>query len=216
MKRILPLLLALLLLTACGTVPAADPTPEPLPEETLPAHVESPDEDELPIFPVGDGDAAPPAEEDAPASPALSDTEVTLDGISSFLRLTLPEGWTWEKIDNPKGADVIVLHPESDPDFSVELRLWKDGFPGMCGTGVTFTDYTLADGRKANIAYETIGNSISWTMILPESPDSFTVQFNADTAVYEAHRAEFELMLATLRQGVLAGLDVVSPSDATG
>lgn len=210
MKRLLPLLLALLLLCACG----ASSTEEELrAEETPAAPVEEIDEDELPIIPEGASVPDPAGEDDA--LPALSDTDVTLDGISSYLRVTLPEGWTWEQAGGTADGVVYGLRPAGDPDFVVELHYWPEGF-GMCGTGVTFTDYTLADGRKATIAYEVIGDSISWTMILPESPDAFTIQFTADMAVYEAHRAELEQMLGTIRQGVLAGLDVVKPEEATG
>lgn len=211
MKRLLPLLLALLLLTACGTAPAAEPDPVPPAEtgtdentETLPGPSQGLDEDELPILPVEDGE-----------TPALSDTQVTLDGLSSFLRVTLPEGWTWEQAGGTVDGAAYALYPENDPDFKVELRLWNDGF-GMCGTGVTFSEYILPNGQKATLAYEISGGSISWTLIPPEAPDSFTIQFTADMAVYEAHRAELELMLGTIQQGVRAEMDVVTPQTATG
>ena len=207
MKRMLPLLLALLLLTACGTAPAAPPpTEEPVIEDEAPAApTEAPGTDDTP---------APVEEEEAPAAPVLSETFVTLDGISSYLRLTLPEGWTWEQAGGTVDGAVYALYPENDPDFKVELRLWSDGF-GMCGTGVTFSEYTLPNGQKATLAYEISGGSISWTLIPPEAPDSFTIQFTADMAVYEAHQAELELMLSTLDQGILAGLDPVKPAEET-
>ena len=213
MKRLLPLLLALLLLTACGTAPAAEPDPVPPAEtgtdentETLPGPSQGLDEDELPILPVEDGETA---------SPALSDTQVTLDGISSFLRVTLPEGWTWEQAKGKMDGTVYVLYPEKDPDFKVELRFWPDGF-GMCGTGVTFSEYSLPNGQDATVATEMLGERMSWILILPESPDAFTIQFDADPALYEAHRAELELMLGTIQQGVRAEMDVVTPQTATG
>jgi len=211
MKRLLPLLLALLLLAACGTAPAAEPDPVPPAEtepgentETLPEPSVGLDEDELPILPAEDGE-----------TPALSDTQVTLDGISSFLRVTLPEGWTWEQAKGKMDGAVYALYPESDPDFKVELRFWPDGF-GMCGTGVTFSEYTLPNGQDATVATEMPGDSMSWILILPESPDAFTIQFDADPALYETHRAELELMLGTIQQGVRAEMDVVTPQTATG
>ena len=208
MKRMLPLLLALLLLTACGTAPAAPPpTEEPVIEDEAPAApTEAPGTDDTPA-PVEEG-------EEAPAAPVLSETFVTLDGISSYLRLTLPEGWTWEQAGGTVDGAVYALYPENDPDFKVELRLWSDGF-GMCGTGVSFQDYILPDGRRAELATEQIGGSLSWTLILPPAPDAFTIQFCAETPAYEAHRAELELLLSTLDQGILAGLDPVKPVDET-
>ena len=215
MKRILPLLLILLLLAACGTAPAEkDPAlpPETEPgtaEEPVPTPSEGPDEDELPIMPA-DGSFAP-----VDAVPATGGETVTLDGTDSYLRVTLPQGWTWAQAAGTVDGTVYGLWPEDDPDFKVELHWWPDGF-GMCGTGVTFQDYTLPDGQKATLAYERIGEDFCWTLILPESPDSFTIQFNAPYALYEAHRAELELLLGTLQQGVLAHPDVVPVEEATG
>ena len=235
MKRLLPLLLIfVLLLAACGSESASpDPTQAPqeagddrqadAPEETPadkpeeetdtlpPEQAEStpapalpggdgPDEDELPLFPGEE-------EEDGAL---LSDTQVTLNGLSSYLRVTLPEGWTWEQAAGAVDCTVYGLWAEGDPDFKVELRFWPEKF-AMCGTGVTFQDYTLPDGQKASLAYERIGEDFTWILILPESPDSFTVQFTAPYALYEAHRAELELLLGTIRQGVLAHPDVVTP-----
>ena len=230
MKRILPLfLILLLLLTACGTaVPAAQPgaepaaaTPapseEPLSPDAEPTPQEGPDEDELPIIgPEGLLGADPTVPDDAVPVPGET---VTLDGISSYLRVDLPEGWTWEQAVGTVKDTVYCLYPADDPAFKVELHYWAEGFPGLCGTGMSFSDYTLPDGRKANIAYEVSDEEIWWWMTLPESPDSFSIQFGAPYALYESHRAELEQMLSTIRQGVLAGLtgpDVVKTDEPTG
>ena len=225
MKRALPLLLALLLLAACGTAPAAEqvfpPESEPgIPDAPSPTPHEGPDEDELPIL-TGEENAAPVEDEGESPSPAVPSraVTVTLDGVSSYLRVTLPEGWTWEQAAGAVDDTVYALYPEDDPEFKVELHLWNDGFPGLCGTGMSFSEYTLADGRKASIAYEVSGEEIWWWLILPESPDAFSIQFGVPYALYEAHRAELEQMLGTIQLGVLASLDgpdVVETEEATG
>ena len=110
---------------------------------------------------------------------------------------------------------VYGLWPEDDPDFKVELHCWPDKF-AMCGTGVTFQDYMLPNGQKATLATEEIGDELNWILILPESPDAFTIQFCVKTELYEAHRAELELLLGTIRQGVRAELTVVTPELADG
>ena len=219
MKKLLPLLLILLLLlSACGA-PAEQPDPAPeetpesepgTPEEPEPTTLEGMDEDELPIFPA-EGSASPEKED----APALGEETVTLDGTDSYLRVTLPQGWTWAQAAGTQEGTVYGLWPEDDPDFKVELHWWPERF-AMCGTGVTFQDYTLPDGQKASLAYERIGEDFTWILILPESPDSFTVQFTAPYALYEAHRAELEQLLGTLQQGVLAHPDVVPVEEATG
>ena len=142
--------------------------------------------------------------------PTIGGGTVTLDGISSYLRVDLPEGWTWAQAGGTPTGTVYGLWPEADPDFKVELHYWPEKF-AMCGTGVTIQDYTLPNGEKATLAYERIGDGISWVLILPEAPDSFTIQFAVPYSLYESHRAELELLLGTIRQGVLAHPDVVTP-----
>ncbi len=216
MKRLLPLLLILLLLlSACGASPEGEkdqpllPEEEPgVPESPAPGG-EGPDEDELPIL-TDDGLLAP-----YDGVPAIGGETVTLDGISSYLRVDLPEGWTWAQAGGTAKGTVYGLWTEDDPDFKVELHYWPEKF-AMCGTGVTFQDYTLPNGQKATLAYEQIGEEFSWILILPESPDSFTIQFAVPYSLYETHRQELELLLGTIRQGVRAEPDVVTPELADG
>ncbi len=215
MKKLLPLLLIpVLLLAACGGVaPPAQSDPLPAQAEKsspAPSPAEEPETDEFELPVLGDEPLTPAGE-----LPTLSEETVTLDGLNSYLRLTLPEGWTWAQPAGTVDGTVYGLWPEKDPAFKVELHYWPDHF-GMCGTGVTITDYPLPDGKNATLATELIGEDLTWTLILPESPDSFTVQFVAPQALYEAHRAELELLLSTLQQGVLAHPDVVQPGTVTG
>ena len=216
MKRtLLPLLLCfLLLLCACGTELGKEPSsagasPE---EEGLAEGIFREEDDEgleLPILSLKET-ATPVSPE-----PELSQTVVTLDGISSYLRLTLPRGWSWREGEENADRHALELYLDDQPDFTVELVLWKDRF-GMCGTGVSFSDYPLPNGQTATLAAEEVGDSLIWTLILPEAPDSFTIQFVAPTALYESHLAELELLLSTLQQGVKAQLDVVTPGTVTG
>ena len=218
MKKLIPLLLILsLLLAACGSVvPPAQSEPQAEKTEAAPASstpspsptVAQPQEFELPVL---GSESLPPVGE----LPILGTEIVTLDGISSYLRLTLPEGWTWEQAAGTQEGTVYGLYPKKDPAFKVELHYWPQRF-GMCGTGVTFEDFSLPDGKTATLATEQIGEELMWTLILPESPDSFTIQFVAPAALYESHQAELELLLSTLQQGVKAQLDVVQPGTVTG
>ena len=218
MKKLIPLLLILsLLLAACGSVvPPAQSEPQAEKTEAAPASSTpspspteaQPQEFELPVL---GSESLPPVGE----LPALGTEIVTLDGISSYLRLTLPEGWIWEQAAGTQEGTVYGLYPEKDPAFKVELHYWPQRF-GMCGTGVSFEDFSLPDGKTATLATEQMGEELMWTLILPESPDSFTIQFVAPNTLYESHRAELELLLSTLQQGVKAELDAVQPSTVTG
>ena len=216
MKKLVPILLILaLLLAACGGMapPAeseSDGAKAESPASASPAPADKAEEEEYELPVLGDEPLTPAGE-----LPVLGKETVTLDGVSSYLRVTLPEGWTWEQAGGTQEGTVYALWPEKDPAFKVELHYWPQRF-GMCGTGVTIEEYPLPDGKKATLATEQIGEDLTWTLILPESPDSFTIQFVAPTALYEAHQAELELLLSTLQQGVKAQLDVVQPGTVTG
>ncbi len=216
MKRLLvPLLILLLLLCACGTAPENDPAAAPEADGADEEPEDDAEGNELPILLFGSEEPdRPPIPEDndsvpVDGVPTTGGGTVTLDGLSSYLRVDLPKGWTWEQAGGTENGAACRLYPESDPDFTVELRWWQKGF-GMCGTGVSFADYTLPDGRTATLATEGVGEELFWTLILPESPDSFTIQYAGDKAAFETHRAELELLLGSIRQGVLAHPDTVT------
>ena len=217
MKKLIPFLLILsLLLAACGgAAQPAQSEARPAKAESVPASPSPSPAEETPTqefeLPLLGSESLTPAGE----LPALGEETVTLDGVSSYLRVTLPEGWTWAQAAGTVDGTVYGLWPETDPAFKLELHCWPDRF-AMCGTGVSFTDYPLPDGKTATLATEQIGKDLTWILILPESPDSFTIQFVGPQALYEAHRAELELLLSTLQQGVKAQLDVVQPGTVTG
>ena len=218
MKKYLPILLAVLLLSACGaapetalpeTTPAESATESAAPEAEA-AQTETPAEPEETGAPEETGEEKTETEETAPTAEPES---VTLDGVSSYLRLTLPEGWTWKEGESGLGLRSLVLSAPTDDGFQAELVLWD--FFGMCGTGVEFREIELADGMHATLATEVNGGYLWWTLILPPSPDQFTLQFGAEREVYEAHKAELDEILDSIRIGVLAEPQTVeSPKDS--
>ena len=127
---------------------------------------------------------------------------VTLDGRDSYLRLTLPEDWDWTEGETVEDRSALILTPRTNDGFRVEL-VWWAAF-GMCGTGVEFSDYMLPDGRTATLAVEKSSDQVWWTLILPESPDKFTIQFGAPQSVIDAHQAEIDQILESLQLGELS------------
>ena len=187
MKRLLPLLLCAAVLTGCGgarettdEIKTADPI-----ETTTPIEIVEAD----PAYPAGDA----------------------VDyrwGDAVSISLTLPQGWAWEKAPQdesvPPTSAGVVFYPEDRAlDCTVSFQCWLQGF-GMCGTGVDFSEYPLPDGRTATLAVEKGGDQIWWTLILPESPDKFTIQFGAPQSVIDAHQAEIDAMLESLQLGELS------------
>lgn len=186
MKKIIPLLLALLLLGACARAPQPETVPDP---------TEAP---ELTAAPAPTADSGKTEEE----MDDMNKETVTLDGRDSYLRLTLPEGWDWTEGETVEDRSSLILTPRTNDGFRVELVWW--GFFGMCGTGVDFSEYTLPDGRTATLAVDKSGDQVWWTLILPDSPDQFTIQFGAPQSVIDAHQAEIDAMLESLQLGELS------------
>ncbi|MBQ5977763.1 MAG: hypothetical protein IJL51_06475 [Oscillospiraceae bacterium] len=186
MKKIIPLLLALLLLGACARAPQPETVPDP---------TEAP---ELTAAPAPTADSGKTEEE----MDDMNKETVTLDGRDSYLRLTLPEGWDWTEGETVEDRSSLILTPRTNDGFRVELVWW--GFFGMCGTGVDFSEYTLPDGRTATLAVDKSGDQVWWTLILPDSPDQFTIQFGAPQSVIDAHQAEIDAMLESLQLGALS------------
>ena len=189
MKRIIPILLVLLLLSACARAPQPTATPDPTQEVSPMIETMKPGR-EAAVKPGREGEA--------------TGETVTLDGVDSYLRLTLPEGWDWTEGETVEDRASLVLTPRTNDGFRVELVCW-DSF-GMCGTGVDFSEYTLPDGRTATLAVEKNNGQVWWTLILPESPDQFTIQFQASESVLKDHQNELDAMLESLQLGALSQL----------
>ena len=65
------------------------------------------------------------------------------------MKLELPEGWSWEQVSD-NGTDKtegIRFYKTDDPTVSYTLLCWTGGY-GICGTGVTSEEITLANGMK--------------------------------------------------------------------
>lgn len=186
MKKIIPVLLALLLLGACARAPQPETAPDP---------TEAPELTEAPA-PTADSGKTEEEMDD------MNKETVTLDGRDSYLRLTLPEDWDWTEGETVEDRSSLILTPRTNDGFRVELVWWASF--GMCGTGVDFSEYTLPDGRTATLAVDKSGDQVWWTLILPDSPDQFTIQFGAPQSVIDAHQAEIDAMLESLQLGELS------------
>ena len=187
MKRIIPLLLALLLLCGCARAPQTPAAPDP---------TETPELTEAPE----------PSDTERTSEKEMDDMNhetVTLDGRDGYLRLTLPENWSWTEGESGEDQKSLLLCPPTNDGFQIKVSWWDDSF-GMCGTGVEFSEYSLPDGRTATLAIEKSSDQVWWTLILPKSPDQFTIQICAPQSVIDAHQAEIDQMLESMQLGELS------------
>lgn len=93
-----------------------------------------------------------PLEGGEPAvSPAPEPWEITgqlaeYTGGHVDMALTIPDGWTWETLEEDGQAGLRFRKTE-DPAVDFRLTCWTVGY-GICGTGVTSEEITLANGMK--------------------------------------------------------------------
>ena len=200
MKRLLPLLLIFVLLAGCGSAAPAN-MPEQAPAQSAEPSAQAVDapEPSAPVEPALPTAAVPEGEEGGEA--------ITLDGLDSYLRLTLPAGWVWHEAGSKTGEESsLVLSPNGDESFAVSVRCWPNF--GMCGTGVSFEEKLVGNGIRATLATERTGESLMWTLILPPSPDQFVLLLSCTESSMEAHAAELGQLLESLQLGQLAHLTV--------
>ena len=113
-------------------------------------------------------EAASPFGEDWQKKGVLAEYE---NGYIS-MKLTLPEGWDWQEDPAEDGTEGILFWDGEKPDQRFRLSAWPEGF-GMCGTGVDFSEVTLASGAKLTEARE----GDRWLILIFDGvPGSYTVQ----------------------------------------
>ena len=79
--------------------------------------------------------------------PAVTTAEYTHGYVDMMLEL--PEGWSWETVtdDGDSKTEGIRFYKTDDTTVSYTLLCWTGGY-GICGTGVTSEELTLANGMK--------------------------------------------------------------------
>ena len=117
------------------------------------------------------------------------------------MRLTLPEGWDWQEDSAEDGTEGILFWDGEKPDQRFRLSAWPGGF-GMCGTGVDFSEVTLASGTQLTEARE----GDRWLILIFDGvPGSYTVRPQGGTmnsTVWDAKwREEILTILDTARLG---------------
>lgn len=83
--------------------------------------------------------------------PDPAPTTITAEYTHGFvdMALELPEGWSWETVsdDGDSKTEGIRFYKTDDTTVSYTLLCWTGGY-GICGTGVTSEELTLANGMK--------------------------------------------------------------------
>ena len=123
--------------------------------------------------------------------PAVTTAEFTHGYVD--MALQLPEGWSWETVSD-NGSDKtegIRFYKTADTAVSYTLLCWTGGY-GICGTGVTSEELTLANGMK--VWQHTEENTEKGTYVASPS-DTMT------TEVWNANRDELLNILGTVQLG---------------
>lgn len=153
-------------------------------------------------------EAASPFGEDWQEKGTLAEYE---NGYIS-MKLTLPEGWDWQEDPAEDGTEGILFWDGEKPDQRFRLSAWPNVF-AMCGTGVDFSEVTLASGAQLTEARE----GDRWIVLIFDGvPGSYTVQPQGGTmnsAVWDAKWRE--RVLTILDTAKLSG-DAMTEDEAIG
>lgn len=140
-------------------------------------------------------EAASPFGEDWQEKGTLAEYE---NGYIS-MKLTLPEGWDWQTDPAEDGTEGILFWDGEKPDQRFRLSAWPNVF-AMCGTGVDFSEVTLASGAQLTEARE----GDRWIVLIFDGvPGSYTVRPQGGTmnsAVWDAKWRERVLTILDTSQ----------------
>ena len=150
--------------------------------------------------------AAYPFGDDWPANGTLAEYE---NGYIS-LKLTLPEGWDWQEDPTEDGTEGILFWDGEKPDQRFRLSAWPDVF-GMCGTGVDFSEVTLASGAKLTEARE----GDRWIVLIFDGvPGSYTVRPQGGTLNSTVWDAKWREQILTILDTAELGGDAMTEDEA--
>ena len=137
--------------------------------------------------------------------PAVTTAEFTHGYVD--MALQLPEGWSWETVSD-NGSDKtegIRFYKTADTAVSYTLLCWTGGY-GICGTGVTSEELTLANGMK--VWQHTEQDTEKGTMVMADiffedAPGSYVASPSdtMTTEVWNANRDELLSILGTVQLG---------------
>ena len=137
--------------------------------------------------------------------PAVTTAEFTHGYVD--MALQLQEGWSWETVSD-NGSDKtegIRFYKTADTAVSYTLLCWTGGY-GICGTGVTSEELTLANGMK--VWQHTEQDTEKGTMVMADiffedAPGSYVASPSdtMTTEVWNANRDELLSILGTVQLG---------------
>ena len=126
------------------------------------------------------------------------------------LKLTLPEGWDWQEDTAEDGTEGILFWDGEKPDQRFRLSAWPDGF-GMCGTGVDFSEVTLASGAQLTEARE----EDRWIILIFDGvPGSYTVRPQGGTLNSTVWDAKWREQILTILDTAELGGDALTEDEA--
>lgn len=133
--------------------------------------------------------------------PAVTTAEFTHGYVD--MALQLPEGWSWETVSD-NGSDKtegIRFYKTADTAVSYTLLCWTGGY-GICGTGVTSEELTLANGMKVWQHTEQ-GTMVMADIFFEDAPGSYVASPSdtMTTEVWNANRDELLSILGTVQLG---------------
>lgn len=139
------------------------------------------------------------------------------------MTVTLPEGWDYKIVEagptllsgTEDGRFGIRFWPEKKPEMTVSL-LYSTQQIGLCGTGVTFEDVQLENGRKATKCTSgESGGSFWFCLIYTDVPGNYMAEGSFSRADWAAYGTDVLEILtgAELGAGSMDRVDAVAQAE---
>lgn len=146
------------------------------------------------------------AESESGAEPEAETVEYGYENL--YLSVDIPAGWEYEI----KTAEDMA---KEDGLETCAIRFWATEFPdtvfefsyrtmfGMCGTGVSVEEFTLANGLSG-YRYTETGDGILWLTITLHNPSNdkqggtYAITASPELAVWDTLEPEFEQILSSI------------------
>lgn len=125
---------------------------------------------------------------------------VSFENKNASMSLILPEGWDFETVEKQTQYG-LAFFPEANPDVRLQL-LYHEEMVGICGTGVTIEDITLANGIDAKIYTEGYQSGEYWFFM---SFDEAHLNYNLDLSCAQALWKEYESEIYAIIDGISFG-----------
>jgi|GEM_PF-797602 len=131
------------------------------------------------------------------AKQPISGSEASFENEKVSMSLMLPEGWSFEKVIDEDQYG-LAFFPDANPEVRLNF-LYHEEMIGICGTGVTIEDITLANGIAAKIYTESYQSGEYWFfMSFDEAHFGYNIDLICAQELWNEYESEIYAIIGTI------------------